>query len=720
MVSAKLEAGPFANTTNIFASPKTIWPGAKLAPSDVTAYLNRIGYSDSEANTLGTYAVRGNEVEVRPGPQSYFRQQSARIEFDGASIRKIRDAASGEALEAYSLEPELIANLSGGSREKRRLVEFENIPQVLVNAVISVEDKRFFQHLGYDPFRLLKAAYIDVREGRKEQGASTITMQLARALWLEPEKAWRRKFSELMITSILEQRLTKEQIFAYYANQVYLGRRDTFNVHGFGEAARAYFDRDLSQITLPQAALLAGLIQRPSHINPLRFPERAKARRATVLALMHKNGYINAAEYAAAVEAPLGLTPARTKANEWPYVLGLMTDEYQRRVPDDQDHGSHRVYTTVDADLQRAAVEAVRIGMAKVDKALSKSRLRDGVMPQVALVAMDPKTGEVRAAVGGRDYAKSQLNHVLAQRQPGSVFKPFVYAAALNTSRFSPASIIMDAPTRIQYDNQVYEPGNFHGGYFGNVSLRVALAKSLNLATVNLAQQVGYPEIVKVARAAGLNDAIKPTPAVALGAYETTPLEIAGAYTVFANDGTYVAPTFLRRVEAEDGRVVHAHTPERRRALDPRVAFLMRDMLQEVMTSGTAAGVYGLGFKGVAAGKTGTSRDGWFAGFTPDLLCVVWVGFDDNRDLKLEGAKSALPIWAEFMKRALDVTPQRAKFGGPPAGMIAVQIDPESGQLAGPHCPTARGRYFMQGTQPRETCTLHSGGFFTTVLSVFR
>lgn len=715
VVGVKLKTGPFANASNIFASPKTIIPGAELSSSNLVTYLKRVGYSSSPENPVGAYVVRDGEIEVNPGPQSYFLRQPARIAFSGAKVQKLSDPATGAALEAYSLEPELITNLVDGNRERRRLVAFTEIPKVLVNAVVSVEDKRFFKHLGFDPLRLAKAAVIDLKEGRKEQGGSTITMQLARGLWLDPEKKWSRKLTEMTITAVLEQRLSKQEIFAFYANQVFLGRKETFSIHGFGEASRSFFNRDIAQLTLPQAALLAGMIQRPSFTNPLRYPERAKSRRNVVLQLMHRNGYIDAAEYAAAAQAPLGLSPAKNEDNDSAYFIALMNEELQQRVPDNSDTDSYQVYTTLDHDLQSAAVEAIRVGMPKVDK-LVRQQSKDGALPQVALIAIDPKTGEVKAAVGGRDYGKSQLNHILSKRQPGSIFKPFVYAAALESSRFTPSTTVSDTPVRIVYGDQVYEPGNYHGGSHGDVTLRYALSKSLNLATVNLAQKVGYQKIVRLAKAAGLNDDIKATPSVALGSYETTPLEMAGAYTVFANEGVYVKPTFVRRIEAGDGRSVLSGSPEKHSALDPRIAFLMRDMLQEVMTSGTAAGVGRYGFRGAAAGKTGTSRDGWFAGFTPNLLCIVWVGFDDNRELDLEGAKSALPIWAEFMRRASAIMPDPGRFPAPPRGIVAVKVDPETGLLAGESCPTQRGSYFLHGTQPTETCTAHSQGFFKSIL----
>jgi len=356
--------------------------------------------------------------------------------------------------------------------------------------------------------------------------------------------------------------------------------------------------------------------------------------------------------------------------------------------------------------------------MDAVDQQLRKRKSAKGetpLRPQVALIALDPRTGEIKALVGGRNYSESQLNHVLSMRQPGSVFKPFVYAAAINTAldgspvAFTPATLLNDEETAFSFNGETYQPKDFHGGYQGEVTLRTALAHSLNVATVSLAQQVGYPRVVSMARRAGLNDKIQPTPSVALGAYETTPLEIAAAYTVFANQGTWVKPTTIAVVRSTDGAILSRHQPETRSALDPRVAFITQNMMQEVLRSGTGAAVRSRGFVLPAAGKTGTSHDGWFAGFTSELLCVVWVGFDDNRELNLEGARSALPIWAEFMKRASKSRPySSAHEFRAPSGVISEGICQESGNLAGPSCPKVRSEWFISGTEPTTICDSHN------------
>ncbi len=713
VIDRRLVNGAFSDTLNIFTAPETVAVGDTLTQDELIARLRGGGYSTSPANPVGWYRNPPGSVEIFPG-NGWADGEPGLIEFRKGKISCIVSLADNTDRQRFEIGPQLITNLSG-RREKRRLVRYAEIPPSLVHAVVSAEDKRFFEHSGFDLFRIAKAAYVDVKEGRKQQGASTLTMQLARGLWLEPDKRWKRKFEELLITLHLESKLTKQQIFEDYANQVYLGRRGTFSIRGFGEASRVYFNKDISQLTDAEAAMLAGMVQRPSYFNPFRDPDHTRERRDIVLRLMRENGYLTDSELRQDTAEPLGLNPEQTGNFESQYFVELMNDELQTRLGGSEGH-AHSIYTTLDPDLQQAAREAVREGMRSIDLAVARQGRgpTPAGEPQVALIALDPHTGEIRALIGGRNYAMSQLNHVEAMRQPGSVFKPFVYAAALQTaiqggSRiFTPSSTLDDEPATITFNNRPYQPDNFRNQYMGRVTLTTALAHSLNSATVQLAQMVGYDRVLEVARAAGLNGAMKPTPALALGAYEATPLEIAEAYTAFANQGVRVTPTTLSLVRAANGNLLYQGLPDSRPALDPRVAFLMDSMMQEVLRSGTGAGARAHGFSLPAAGKTGTSRDGWFAGFTSRLLCVVWVGYDDNRDLHIEASRSALPIWTDFMKRAAalhqyaDAEPFQA-----PSGIVEVRICPDSGNLANPFCPRTRVVPFIDGTQPVVACKLH-------------
>ncbi len=710
MADRRLADGPFSMSTEVLSAPETFAVGDPMTANDLTGSLERSGYTHSVGSAAGWFSVQGSEVQVYPGPGS--TAPAVKVQFVQGRVSKITSLNNRSALTEYPLGSQLLTDLSG-SNEKRRLVNYSDIPQSLVKALTSVEDKRFFQHGGFDYRRAVKAALVDFRDGRKNQGASTLTMQLARALWLHPEKSWWRKIQETMITLHLEHVLSKQEIFEDYANQIYFGRRGPYSINGFGEAARVYFGKDLSQIDTAEAALLAGLVQRPSYYNPSRYPERAVSRRNLVLSLMRRNGELNQSDYQTAAAEPLKLAP-QTDESGTSYSLSMMNDQLQNDLGEAATQ-SRVVVTTLDLRLQRAAEAAVRSGMEAVDRQLGlKNAAADVAKPQVALIALDPRTGEIKALVGGRNYSESQLNHVLASRQPGSTFKPFVYAAAIDTAlngaskTFTSASLVTDEATTFNFGDERYQPKDFEGDYQGDVTLRTALAHSLNVASVSLAQQVGYAQVVKVAHEAGLMGA-QPTPSVALGAYEVTPLDMAAAYTIFANHGVWVKPTLIDQVRAADGSVLNQHHPITRQAIDPRVAYITSNMMQEVLRSGTGASARSQGFLQPAAGKTGTSRDGWFAGFTSDLLCIVWVGFDDNRDLKLEGARSALPIWAEFMKQAAQITPYRSAHDfRSPSGVVTAQICDQTGELASASCPRVHSEVFIDGTQPTTYCSSHT------------
>ncbi len=708
-IDAKLAAGPFGNASRIYAAPHVLSVGDTIDRQELVVQLRKSGYSESNNNPTGYYALRGDAVEIYPGPDSYFARDGGVVKIADDRIRQIISLADNSSRNQYLLEPELVTNMFDRSRTKRRMVRFEDIPKVVVNAVTAVEDKRFWSHSGFDPIRIVKAVMVDVASGKKSEGASTISMQLARGFFLSMEKTWSRKLNEMVYTLILEQKLSKEQIFEYYINYVPLGWRGGFNIFGLGEASQAYLGKDLRDVNLAEAALLAGLIQRPSATNPFLYPDRAKNRRNIVLRLMKDNEYINEQQMATAAAAEIKVARQGLDTADASYFVDLVNEFLQQKYPNlDFQDGGYRIFTSLDLDLQQDAAESVRIAMKEVDEAIAKRHKKDpkAKIPevQVSLVAMDPRNGEIKALVGGRNYGASQLNRAIAKRQPGSIFKPLVYAAALNTALydsekvFTPTSLLVDEPTVFEYDGRTYEPGNFGEKYYGTVTMRTALMKSLNIPTVKLAEAVGYGEVVKLARRAGLNMEVRPTPAVALGAYEVTPIEMAGAYTMFPSNGIASRPNWVRTIRDRAGSNVHEQKVERHEVLDPRVNYLMVNMMEDVMRGGTAASSRSRGFALPAGGKTGSSRDGWFAGFTSKLVCVVWVGFDDNRDIKLEGSKSALPIWTEFMKRAHQHREYRSVLGfNPPEGVVTTEVDVASGKLG-----VGKTEVYIAGTQPIE------------------
>ena len=732
MIDARLSGHILQNTTQIFSSPERISDGQAWGSDDLVMYLQRAGYRpEADDQALGQYTVQGNVVDVRPSKLSYFGGANAlAVQFNGRVIRANRPLAGGSDLGTAEIEPELITNLFDSSREKRRPVRYEDLPPILVQAILSAEDKRFFEHPGFDFIRIFGAAWADIRHSQHMQGASTITMQVARTYFLTTDRTWKRKLAEAMLSFELEQRFNKQQIFEMYANEVYLGNRGSFGLRGFAEASVAYFGKDLRQLTLPECAFLAGLIRAPnSYSGSDRHPERAWKARDRVLAQMEENKYVTGADVQDAKRVPLKLVRTAVSSNEAPYFVDIVNDDLlENYTEEDLLSSNYRVYTTLDPELQRAAAAAVDGGMKNVDALLARkyekqrrANAKKGFtepVPQVqaALVALDPRTGEIKALVGGRDYGQSQLNHALAHRQPGSVFKPFVYAAAFNNAvdgaqpLVTPATTIDDEPTVFEFDGQEYTPNNYGEKFMGKVTVRQALTNSLNVATVKVAEMVGYGRVVQIARQMGLASNIRPTPAVALGAYELTPVEVAGAYTAFATMGTRAEPMYVKSVVSAGGNALERNMPVNKLVLDPRVAYLVDSILIDVLNKGTGAQVRARGFTLPAAGKTGTSRDGWFAGFTTNLVCVIWIGFDDNRDFGLSGGATAAPIWADFMIHATALPGYRdVREFEKPEGVDSILIDSDTLEVATPLCPTTRDEVYIAGSGPTQLCELHGG-----------
>ncbi|NYF52631.1 transglycosylase domain-containing protein [Tunturiibacter gelidoferens] len=729
VVDDRIAAGPiFASVSQIYAAPREVRAGQKLSAAAIAADLRQAGYN---ANShLGTYQLNADNIFIKPGTESYHNTDGATINTSGGVVQSIT-AENGVTLSAYELEPQLITALSEDkNRTKRRLVSYDEIPPRMVQAVIAIEDRDFFNHGGINYMRIAKCAFSDLVTHHRTCGGSTLTQQLAKNLFLSPEKRIKRKMIEILITFQLEARFTKKQIFEMYANEINLGQRGSYAINGFGEAAQTFFGKNLQQLDLAESALLAGTIQSPTRLNPYRHPERAMERRNVVLDSMVETGAITASQAQAAKAEPVRLAPPNIDASEAPYFVDLVHDQLVKRIGDqDIAHQSLRIYTSLDPELQRAASEAVEIGMKNVDELVRKQRKTPKgeqpgpiTYPQVALVAINPHTGQILALVGGRNYGLSQLNHAVSQRPTGSIFKPFVYAAAYNSSLnglslssedggggvFTALTQLNDEETTFTYDNgrQTYTPKNLISGYKGDVTAAYALAHSLNAATVQLGQMVGFDNVAALARSSGITNA-RGTPSVAIGTYNATPIDMAGAYTVFANNGVHLTPWMLASVRNASGDIVSDFSPEAKQVMDPRAAYLTQSLLEGVMNYGTAAAVRGHGFTAPAAGKTGTSHDAWFAGYTSNLICIIWVGNDDYTDVKIEGAHAAEPIWTEFMKRAIQL-PQYSdvKPFSPPEGITTARIDKTSNLLADSTCPSnILYAAFLDGTAPTNTCS---------------
>src|SRR5271170_6718975 len=533
VVDDRLASGPiFASVSQIYAAPREVRDGQKLSAAAIAADLRQAGYNSN--NKLGTFQLNGDNIFIKPGPESYHNTDGATINTSDGVVQSIT-AENGVALSAYELEPQLITALSEDkNRTKRRLVSYDEIPPHMVQAVIAIEDRSFFEHGGINYLRTAKCAVEDILARRMSCGGSTLTQQLARGFFLTPEKRFTRKFREVFITLQLEARFKKKQIFEMYANEINLGQRGSYAINGFGEAAQTFFGKNLGQLDLAESALLAGTIQSPTRLNPYRHPERAMERRNVVLDSMVETGAITASEASRAKAEPLRLAPPNIDASEAPYFVDLVHDQLVQRLGDqDLSRQSLRIYTSLDPELQRAASEAIEIGMRNVDEIVRRQhKTPKGELPgpitypQVALIAINPHTGQVLALVGGRNYGVSQLNHAVSERPTGSIFKPFVYAAAYNSSLnglslgedgvFTALTQLDDDPQDFGTNGQSYTPGNFKKDEFpGMVTAATAIAHSLNIATIALAQKVGYENVAALARSAGVASA-RATPSVAI------------------------------------------------------------------------------------------------------------------------------------------------------------------------------------------------------------
>ena len=714
IIEQKLALHDFAAQTKIYAGPALLAPGKHLSCSELIDRLRQLGYED-DASGGCYYQVRAadrllihNDGSVPGSPN-----RTVEIRCAGKTIRALRDPERQTEMPQFALKPELLSNAIDKSREKRRYVTYQEMPRVLVDAVLAAEDRRFFNHGGIDPVRILKALIVDVRERDVAQGASTLTQQFVKNYFLTPERTWKRKLTDAYMSILLEQRLSKEQIFELYGNEVYLGQAGSFSIVGFGKAADAFFGKNIRDLTLEEAATIAGIIPLPNRYTPLRYKDRALARRNLVLDQMAEFDMITPRERDAAKAKSLSVKPASfLNYSDAPYfvdyVQGRLLEKYGES---SQTLSRLRVYTSLDPGLQQAAFEAIETGTKELDAHFAKAA--DPVAPgtvQASLIAVDPRNGHILAMVGGRNYGSSQFNRIIqSRRQPGSIFKPFVYAAALETAYHSATpltavSTILDQPTQFTFEDTEYQPRNFKEEYLGQVTMRQAITRSLNIPTIKLAETIGYARVAELAHRLGLNEQIKPYPAMAIGSFEITPLEMVRAYTAFANGGLLSELSAVLEVRDDTGNRVFVAQPKTKDARTPQTAFLVTSLLQSVIDHGTGYGARQRGFTLPAAGKTGTSHDGWFAGYTPELLCIVWVGFDDNRELGLSGSQAALPIWTNFMKKAANILPLRGEQFVEPEDVVQVEVDPTTGLLATPNCMQHQMEYFIKGTEPVVKC----------------
>lgn len=704
--------------SKVFSDAEYLYPGVNLPARKLIAKLNRLGYRDvgaTEVKGAGEFSAATDHLDIYlhdfTYPMETFTGFPVRIVINGAHISRLINLTTKQDVTTVRLEPELISNIFDASQEDRAIVSLQEVPQKLLESIVLIEDERFFKHSGVDPIGIGRAMFKNIMSMRFAQGGSTLTQQLVKNYFLQSQKTLWRKFKEAIIAIALERHHTKGEILEAYINEIYFGQRGSSSVSGVGEASRLYFGKDVGQLSIGECALLAGMIRSPSEYSPFKSTDAAKARRDFVLGRLYEKGLISARELADGKAEPIITPQRRQQVVMAPYFIQFVKQQLQELYPENvlQSEGM-RIFTTLDMTAQTAAEQAVQKGLADLDKSAASSLPKNHADPlQGALISIQPQTGYIRAMVGGRDFNNTQFNRITqARRQPGSTFKPFVYLTAFDPGRskktFYPSSYIDDSHFTIESGGKQWTPENYDKKEHGQVTLRSALENSYNIATAKLALEAGLDEVVTTARDAGLTSDLKPVPSIALGSFEVTPLELASAYTIFANNGIRALPASIVQVMDKSGQVLQRKVMEVHKKFDAGPVYLTTHTLKGVMDRGTGASARKMGFNGIAAGKTGTTsnyKDAWFVGFTPSLLTLVWVGYDDNATMNLSGGRAALPIWAGFMKQV--VGDSQEDFS-PPPGVVLVKVDPATGLLSGKKCPDGVFEPFIEGHEPDKTC----------------
>jgi len=738
MIDERLHGERERALPRVMARPVEFRTGQTLSLRELVGRLNDLGYTEkSTPPQPGEFMVERNQVTLTPRGgelkgrlvRVVFTQPKAPVKGKGTPVPAPSGIATLEVVgsgprDDVRLDAPILTALMTAGREKRHRVPLATMPRRVQQAVLAIEDQRFYSHPGVNPITTIGAVLTNLFGDKPYLvGGSTITQQLARNFFLTDElaaeqtagrRSVRRKALEWFMSLVLERRASKDEILELYLNDVYLGQRGSFAIHGVAQASRLFFGKDVSNLSLAESALIAGVIQSPSVLSPFNHATRAKERRNVVLRAMADVDFVPADEAAIAAREPLSVV-ARAVDNEAPYFVDFVGEALTEQFPGvTAQPGAVDVYTTLDLNLQRSALDAVRDGLASVDRLLSRRRRKPGPA-QAALIAVDPRTGEILAMVGGRSYNQSQYNRaVVSRRQPGSIFKPFVFLSAFERAAdegrtdMTPASLVTDEPTTFLFEDKEWSPGNYGDEYDGDITWRRALAMSRNIATVRVGEAAGFDRVASLWRRIGVGTPPQGYPSIALGVFELTPIEVARAYTLFTNGGA-VRPLRALDYVLAGGKELRPKVAKAVPIARADTTYLVTNMMRSVLNEGTGAGARGAGFSRDAAGKTGTTndlRDAWFVGFTPDLLTVVWVGFDDNKPVGLSGAQAALPIWTAFMKQA---TAGRSNQEFPvPNGVVFVDIDRETGKLATPDCPKVGGEAFLVGTEPTEVCPVHT------------
>ena len=712
----------------IYGAPLFLTPGLHAVDSGLLDYLQRLEYKPVAAapRVAGEYFATKDSIEIFLHAQEENRlpARSVRLKLANGIVTEVLSGPDGQPLSLVSLEPVLISGMRSGSRQVREWIPLDRVPPDLIKTLLTIEDRRFFSHFGVDPIAIGRAFWVNLSRGVLVQGGSTLTQQLAKNLFYSPKRTIGRKLREVMAALALEFKYRKEEILESYLNEIYLGQAGPVSIYGVGEAAHRYFSKNLDELSIDEIALIVGLIKGPNAYSPVKSVEDATTRRNVVLRRLKEAGVLTEDVVAQAMNRPVKVMLNQDVLTDAPYFVDHLLREIEQGIGTDIPDGA-RIYSTLNPRVQRIVAHVLQEGLTKLE---ARYPALAGVEPplQGAAVVLDVKTGHVLAMVGGRHYQLSQFNRaVQAHRSAGSLFKPFVYLAGFEAARdqgttgLTPATLLEDEPVTLESGTGSWSPQNYDHQYRGPVTVRTALEQSLNVPAVRTAHRTGITAVTSLLRSFGITTPLADDLSLALGSSSVSLLQITSAYAGLANGGVAIHPVALSNMVREGRETIWSPPLDRHQAATPQGAFLMTSLLKGVMDRGTGAKARALGVQGPVAGKTGTTdgyRDAWFIGYTPDIAIGVWVGFDDERPLKLTGAQAALPIWSEL---AVRLVPRDSPDFETPVGVVQRKIDPKSGQLATAQCPEKRVEFFITGTEPTVYCEVHGGGIWERLKHTF-
>lgn len=712
----------------IYGAPFFLTPGLHPVEEGLFDRLHRLEYRPVKAKpkVAGEYFATNNSIEIFLHAQEENRLPARLIKLTLADgiVTKVLSAADGQPLSLVRLEPVLLSGVRGGTRQLREWTPLDQMPPTLIDTLLAIEDRRFFSHFGFDPIALGRALWTNIARGAVVQGGSTLTQQLAKNLFYTPRRTLGRKFQEFVAALALEFKYRKQDILESYMNEIYLGQAGPVSIYGVGEAAHRYFGKRLDQLSIEEIALIVGLIKGPNTYSPVKNIDAATKRRNLVLYRQREEGILTEKALQLALTQPVKVTLTDDALTDAPYFVDYLLREIEQGTGTVTPEGA-RIYSTLDSRAQQIAAQVLQDGLMKLERNYPPLAEADPPL-QGAVVVLDVRHGHVLAMVGGRDYRVSQFNRaVQAHRSAGSLFKPFVYLAGFEAARgqgadgLTPATLLTDEPITLESGTGPWSPQNHDRQYRGQVTVRSALEQSLNVPVVRTAHRTGMTALTHQLQAFGITTPLADNLSLALGTSSVSLLEITAAYAGLANGGVVIRPVALSNITREGGETIWSPPLDRRQAATPQGAFLVTSLLKGVVDHGTASKARALGVQGPVAGKTGTtdgSRDAWFVGYSPEIAIGVWVGFDDERPIKLSGAQAALPIWSELAIRLIQRDLPDFEM---PAGVVQRRIDPRTGQLATSQCPENRPEFFIAGTEPTTYCEVHGGGMWERVKQTF-